>query len=55
MGGSMRFAQLKELEWLNLYGSKVTDAGLLKLKALAQAAEALLVGFQSHAGRCGRS
>ncbi len=27
-------AQLKELEWLNLYGTKVTDAGLLKLKSL---------------------
>ena len=29
-------AQLKDLEWLNLYGTKVTDAGLLKLKGLTK-------------------
>jgi len=29
-------AQLQDLEWLNLYGTKVTDDGLLKLKALSK-------------------
>jgi hypothetical protein len=27
-------AQLEGLEWLNLYGTQVTDAGLMKLKEL---------------------
>jgi hypothetical protein len=38
-------ANLKDLEYLNVYGTKVTDTGILKLKSLAGLKQ--LFGWQS--------